>query len=146
MFVVIDLENTISNSSDRMWMLRYNGESQTLNEHYKKQFQEAFMDDFVNENVKLFMDSLKGNPDNVVVILTAKLDKYRDLVEGWLEHYQVKYDVLVMKSDETMTDLGYKEKYVSLNKENIDFALDDVGAMCAMFGKYNIPCLRIEQK
>jgi hypothetical protein len=146
MLVVIDLENTITNASDRMWLLKYEGKSEDMKEHYDNQFQEGFVDDHLNTNVKLFMDVLDKNHNNVIVILTAKLGKYRDLVVGWLEHYDVKYNELIMKCCDNISDIEFKEGYVKLNKDKIDFALDDVGANCAMFGKYNIPCLRIEQK
>lgn len=145
MLVVVDLENTISNASDRLWLLKYKGTSKVLIEQYDLQFQEGFIDDYINMNVKLFIDSLvkKGY---AVVILTAKLEKYRQMVVEWLLKYKVKYDVLVMKQDDNISDLEFKEKYIILNKTSIDFALDDVGAVCAMFGEHNIPCLRIEQK
>lgn len=145
MLVVIDLENTITNSSDRMWLLKYEGKSDDMKQHYDKQFQESFVDDFVNMNVKMFMDKLYENGNNVIVILTAKLKKYEPIVKQWLEHNGVKYDELVMKEDESLTDLEFKESYI-LNDNHIDFALDDVGKNCRMFAKYNIPCLRIEQK
>jgi len=145
MLVVIDLEHTISNSSDRLWLLKYNGDSEVLKQEYDRQFQESFMDDYLNMNVKLFIDSLvkKGY---TIVILTAKKHKYRQLVIEWLHHYKVKYDVLVMKRHENVSDLDFKENYVKLNKHLITFALDDVGSNCAMFSEHNIPCLRIEQK
>lgn len=144
MTVIIDLENTISNSSDRMWLLKYGGSSPVIQEMYDKQFQEAFMDDYLNMNVKLFMDTLFLN--NNIIILTAKLEKYRNLVVSWLEHYGVKYDSLIMKQNEEESDIIFKRKYAALNAGDINFALDDVGANCAMFGEYGIPCLRIEQK
>ena len=146
MLVIIDLENTISNSSDRMWLLKYQGKNDDIAEEYKKQFQESFIDDYLNLNVKMFMDTIYKNRENVIVILTAKDIKYESLVKQWLEHNGVPYDVLIMKENKLMTDLEFKEDYVIKNKHLIDFALDDVGANCAMFATHNIPCLRIEQK
>lgn len=136
MLVVIDLENTISNSEHRMFMLK---------DYPKKEFDEKFIDDSVNENVKLFMDILyKRNCE--IVVLTAKLWVYHSLVIEWLEKYKIMYHTLVMKQNAEIKDLDFKEEYVTKNKSNILFALDDVGANCAMFSKYDIPCLRIEQK
>jgi len=144
MLVVIDLENTITNASHRMWMLN-SGFDDFSKAQYMRNFQESFIDDDINMNVKLFILSLvkKGHE---IVILTAKHVKYRSMVKKWLLEHEIYFDALIMKEDENIGDLEFKERYVQSNRDNIDFALDDVGANCAMFGTYNIPCLRIEQK
>ena len=145
MLVVIDLENTITDASHRIWLLKYEGCSDILKEEYDRQFQEGFLNDALNINVKMFIDSLVKK-EHTIVILTAKHEKYRGMVGEWLRNYCVKFDVLIMKQNDSEEDLEFKRKYVALNRDVIDFALDDVGAVCAMFAEYNIPCLRIEQK
>jgi len=142
--VVVDLENTISDSRHRMWLLGYGVDDASKKEHYDK-FQEEFKYDKLNMNVKMFIDSLvrKGY---TIVILTAKLEKYRVMVTNWLVENDVLFSSLVMKKKENISDLKFKENYIIVNQKLITFALDDVGSNCALFGKYNIPCLRIEQK
>ena len=136
MKAVIDLENTISNASHRMHLLY----------HCKnEEFQDAFIDDSVNDNVKKFMWQLYKK-DYEVVILTAKLSKYVSMVTDWLETNNVIYNTLEMKQSDLITDEQFKEEYIKINKNDIAFALDDVGRVCAIYEKYNVPCLRIEQK
>ena len=136
--VIIDLENTLSDSRHRMFLLELGDE--------QEEFQLRFKDDKVNHNVKFFMKSLmkKGY---AITILTAKIDSYRDMVVDWLKENDISYHYLVMKpEDSKQNSLEFKESYVLDTTVKISFALNDVGAECAMFEKYNIPCLRIEQK
>ena len=137
MKIIFDLENTISNSSHRMHLL-YNCKH--------KEFQNEFQNDSVNENIKLFMNSIYRQGYKIV-ILTSKLSKYKLMVIKWLEENDVSYDQLIMKHNMLdCSDIEFKEEYIKRNKTNIIFAYDDVGKNCALFAKYNIPCLRIEQK
>ena len=143
--VIIDLENTISDARHRMWLLKYDGDDELLKEEYNRQFQEGFIYDDINMNVKMFISSLikKGH---MITILTAKHEKYRSMVTEWLYKFEISFDSLVMKTNHSDSDLEFKRSFASHNRELIDFALDDVGSMCAMYSEYNIPCLRIEQK
>jgi len=146
MIVVVDLENTISDARHRMWLLEYNKVPEKYkNKEYIKQFQESFVDDDINVNVKMFIDSL-SKKGHTIVILTAKHERYRNMVAEWLRKYEVKFDVLIMKQSASEEDLEFKRKYIALNRDVISFALDDVGSICAVFGEYGVPCLRIEQK
>ena len=144
-FVIVDLENTISDARNRLWLLKSESEDQLLKEEYNRQFQEGFIYDEINMNVKLFMDALHKKGYSII-ILTAKDVDYRSVVVEWLDKYDVSYSLLIMKDNDKISDLKFKEKYVSKIKHDVDFALDDVGANCAMFATHNIPCLRIEQK
>ena len=137
MKIIFDLENTISNSSHRMHLL-YNCKHE--------EFQREFYHDSVNHNIKMFMKSIYNNGYKIV-ILTAKSAIYRLMVVKWLEENDICYDELIMKHDLLKcSDSEFKEEYIKRNKQNIMFAYDDVGANCEIFDKYNIPCLRVEQK
>lgn len=138
MKIIIDLENTLSNSSHRM---------KHLESSDQVRFQEEFKNDTLNENVKLFMDMWRKNGYDIV-ILSAKKDIYLKMVVDWLVKYDVIFTELIMKpaTKNGVSDINFKEAYVYQNSQDIMFALDDVGANCKMFAKYNIPCLRVEQK
>lgn len=140
--IVVDLENTISNANHRLWMLTYKN-----NEEMYKKFQDAFEEDRLNNDVKLFLDSL-SKKGYTIVILTAKTYDYFDIVIDWLERYDICYDALVMKpsGDYKFSDLEFKKRYIKNNIDEIEFALNDVGKECALFSNFNIPCLRIVQK
>lgn len=134
--IVIDLENTISNSGHRMHFL-YNCDN--------KRFQEEFSNDSVNNDVKFFIDSL-AHKGHEIIILTAKTANYRQIVIDWLIKNEVFFDALLMKPEDSKeSDISFKEKFVKRNATKILFALNDVGKECAMFAKNNVPCLRIQQ-
>ena len=140
---IFDLENTISNAYHRMSFLKMMNKSDVYKHELSLIFQSGFQDDKVNLNIKMFMESLmhKGYK---IVILTEKLDSYREMVFEWLNKNHILYHELIMKYSDAEVD--FKEKYVIENLNDIAFAFDDVGKNCAMFQRYNIPCLRIEQK
>lgn len=137
--VLIDLENTISNSSSRLFLLK-SGDDKT--------FQERFVEDTLNMDIKLFIDALYKKGGYNIIILTAKTDDYYNDVSDWLEKYEVRYNMLAMKpvknAKQNATD--FKESFIRNYEDEIAFALDDVGENCALFAKYNIPCLRITQR
>ncbi len=133
--VIVDLENTLSNSKHRMFLLKKDNEK----------FQKEFTNDTLNVNIYLFIKQLKMFNGYDIVILTAKKIKYKDLVIKWLNKHNVKYDELIMK-DGNMSDIEFKKVYTKIHKEEILFALDDVGANANMIKDEGIPCLRIEQK
>ena len=135
MNVIVDLEHTISNASHRIAMKKNGIE--------KCKFQLQFKNDRPNENVIKFMEQL-NETGSYVIILSAKRECYRTMVTHWLSLHEVKYDELVMMPDESyLTGEQFKEEYVINSDIHFDFALDDVGANCAMFYRNNIPCLRI---
>lgn len=138
MNVIVDLEHTISNAWHRI-DLKKEGLANEI-------FQKEFVNDRPNENVIIFMRQLIENGSKVCIV-SAKKEIYRRLVMCWLNLHQVMYDDLIMKPDDcTDSSEVFKQAILANFGEKIDFALDDVGANCAMFARNNIPCLRIEQK
>lgn len=133
MKIIIDLENTISNSNHRMHLLKTD----------PLRFQEEFINDTLNENIKYFIESWMKKRVKII-ILTAKSDIYKNLVIHWLKKNFVHYDKLIMKNGNE-SNIDFKEKYAKENKDDILMALDDVGSICEMYSKYDIPCLRIVQ-
>ena len=137
MNIIVDLEHTISNAWHRIKKSKDRG----IN------FQEEFVNDRPNNNIIMFMSQLMDNDSNVI-ILSAKREKYRQLVINWLNLHSVQYTALIMKPDDLFNYSAdeFKKTFIDSYKHKIDFALDDVGRNCAMFANNNIPCLRIEQR
>ena len=148
MIVIIDLENTLSNPKHRMEIL-YKSKLKCISDEtkisLKKSFQNEFSNDLVNNNVKKFMDSIYENKYNVI-ILTAKLESYKEIVKLWLTRHKIKYHKLVMKDNYFQSDIEFKREFAIKNIKEIVFAIDDVGENCKMFTEIGIPSLRIEQK
>lgn len=133
--LIVDLEGCLSNAKHRMHLLKENKFSE---------FQIQFKNDIINENIDIFIKQFKGLREVEIIILTAKQEEYRELVVKWLEKYNVLYDKLIMKN-ENLSDIKFKERYAKIHKEEILFALDDVGKNAKMFSDNGIPCLRVEQ-
>jgi len=135
--ILVDLEHTISNCSHRLHL---------LNKEPKDKFHEEFINDSVNENVKIFLKQLYCK-NNIIFILTAKNYKYEEVVLKWLKNNKIKFDCLVMKPEDFVgSHTEFKESYIKETKISFDFSLDDCGTNCAMFFKHGIPSLRIEQR
>ena len=141
MNIIIDLEHTISNAWHRIERKKHNGF------HINKDFQEEFVNDRPNNNVIEFMQQLADNNHTLIILSGKDYYKYIDDIRNWLLLHKVPYTQLICKdsaSDESTID--FKERIIKNMISKIDFALNDVGKECEMFGKYNIPCLRIEQR
>lgn len=136
--ILVDLENTLSNSSHRMHLLNKDNEK----------FQKEFLNDPPNENVIDFTNSWFNNNLNIrIVVLSAKRDKYRKDAELWLKKYNVEYSELVMQKDnDKRTPWEFKEDFIKEHRTKIILALDDVGKTCAMIASHFIPVLRITQE
>ena len=135
--LLIDLENTLSNSKHRMHLLGKDNEK----------FQKEFLNDPPNKNVIDFVNSMYNNNYNIsVVILSAKKEKYKKDAIKWLEKNNVAYDELIMQPDrDKRLPFQFKSDYVKENRNRILFALDDVGRTCAMIAENRIPVLKIQQ-
>ena len=133
--LVIDIEGTLSNAKHRMHLLK---------ENKFLEFQKQFEFDTLNKNVFLFIKQFKQFREVEIILLTAKQERYRDIVIKWLQKYNIKYDKLIMKNED-ISDINFKERYAKNHKEEILFALEDVGKIAKMFSDNGIPCLRIEQ-
>lgn len=135
--ILADLENTISNSKHRMHLLKTN----------KAKFQDEFKNDPPNTNVINFLNSYYNNNYNIqIVILSAKKEQYRSIVEEWLKKYEVIYDELIMqKTNDNRKPSVFKSDYIKENRTRIIMALDDVGETCKMISENHIPVLRIQQ-
>ena len=135
--ILVDLENTLSNSKHRMHLLKKD----------KEKFQKEFLNDPPNKNVIDFTNSLYNNNYNFrIVVLSAKRDTYKKDAEKWLRDHEVIYDELIMQREkDKRLPFEFKSDFIKENKNNILFALDDVGKTCAMIASHFIPVLKIDQ-
>lgn len=136
--VLVDLENTLSNSKHRMHLLKVDS----------IKFQKEFLNDPPNTNVINFTNSFYNNNYNInITVLSAKKEKYRKDAELWLKKNEVIYDELIMQGDkDKRKPFDFKSDFVKENRNKILLALDDVGKTCAMIADNHIPVLRIVQE
>lgn len=136
--ILVDLENTLSNSSHRMRFLNKD------NERFKKEF----VNDPPNQNVINFVNSLHNNNyDICITVISAQKEEYKQDAETWLKKYQVEYAELIMQPDrDKRKPFDFKSEYVKRNRSRFLFALDDVSRTCDMIAENYIPVLKIYQE
>jgi len=136
--ILVDLENTLSNSAHRMHLLNVDN----------IKFQKEFSNDKPNTNLINFTNSFFNNNYNIIIIvLSAKKEKYRKEAELWLKSNGVIYSKLIMQPDkDKRKPFDFKSDYVKENRTKVLFALDDVGRTCAMIADNFIPVLKIIQE
>ena len=134
--VLVDLENTLSDSGHRMHLIKSN----------PTKFQEEFINDLPDNNVINFTNSWYTNNYNIkVIVLSAKREAHRKIAEEWLEKHKVIYSELVMQgNNDKRTPPEYKADFVKENRNRILFAMDDVGKTCAMIAENYIPVLHVK--
>ena len=134
--ILVDLENTLSDSGHRMKWLKTNN----------KKFNEEFKNDAPDLNIINFTNSFYSSNYNIkIVVLSAKREEYRQMAESWLKNNNVIYDELVMQRDkDKRTPPEYKSDFVKENRNRILFAMDDVGKTCAMIAENYIPVLHVK--
>jgi hypothetical protein len=85
---VIDIDGVLSDAVSRQHYL----ESPRRD---WRAFFDACGDDPVIEEVKVLLDLL--DRDLMIVLLTARPERVHPLTEAWLEHYEIRWDLLIMR-------------------------------------------------
>ena len=86
--VVVDIDGVLSDAVGRQHYLEYPRRDW-------RAFFDACGDDPLIEEVKVLLDLL--DDDLRIVLLTARPRRVHELTEAWLHHYQIRFDLLVMR-------------------------------------------------
>ena len=134
--VVVDMDGVLSDAASRQHYL----ESAQRN---WRAFFDACGEDPVIEEVKVLLDLL--DRDLVVVLLTARPERVHHLTEAWLQHYEIRWDLLIMRpwGDYDMAREFKRSTVAELRKAGFDLrlAIEDDRRNVDMFRREGVPAL-----
>lgn len=136
--VVFDIDGVLSDATSRQHFLERGRRDWTA-------FFEACADDPVIEEVARLLELL--DPALVVVLLTGRPLRVQPQTLAWLERYEVRWDLLVMRErgDDQQVS-AYKRSVVGeLRRAGLELrlALEDDPMNHAMFVEEGVPCVYI---
>ena len=133
---VIDIDGVLSDAVSRQHYL----ESPRRD---WRAFFDACGDDPVIEEVKVLLDLL--DRDLRVVLLTARPERVHHLTEAWLQHYGIRWDLLIMRGwGDYEVSRDFKQSTVWELREagfELVLAIEDDRRNVEMFRAEGIPCL-----
>jgi uncharacterized HAD superfamily protein len=136
--VVVDIDGVLSDAASRQHYL----ESPRRD---WRAFFDACGQDPVIEEVKVLLDLLDA--DLRVVLLTARPEQIHHLTEAWLRHYDIRWDVLIMRGwGDYEVSRDFKQMTVhELRRYGFDLqlAFEDDRRNVDMFTREGIPCLYV---
>ncbi len=144
-WAIFDLDNTIADMSNR---LQIASESGKLDYSRLHDLELIKTDEPMYETIDLINDLANFNIS--IFILTGRFESTKEVTEKWLNHHNVSYDKLVMKSykDTYIKSNTWKEKQLlkfieenNITSEHIILAADDHKPNQTMFESWGIPCL-----
>ena len=134
--VVIDLDGVLSDAVSRQHYLEAPRQDW-------RAFFDACGDDPVIEEVKVLLDLL--DPSLQVVLLTARPLRVHHLTEAWLDRYQIRWDVLLMRPwGDFELSRDFKQASVwDLRTYGFELrlAIEDDRRNVAMFRAEDVPCI-----
>jgi beta-phosphoglucomutase-like phosphatase (HAD superfamily) len=136
--VIVDLDGTLSDASGRQHHLERRPKDWDA-------FFDAVGDDAVLAHVARLVECLDA--DLTVILLTARPRRVEALTISWLERYELRWDLLVMRDDRDFSPSpkAKREAVAALRGVGFDLrlAIDDDPRNVAMFEKEEIPCLYV---
>jgi len=133
---VVDIDGVLSDAANRQHYL----------EAPRRDWQgffEACGDDDVIEEVKVLLDLL--HPDLRIILLTARPERVHHLTEAWLRHYEIRWDLLIMRpwGDYDMSREFKQSTIGDLRAFGFDLRLgiEDDRRNVDMLRREGIPCL-----
>jgi hypothetical protein len=133
---VIDLDGVLSDATSRQHYLE-------APRRDWRAFFDACGEDPVIEEVKVLLDLL--DRELGVVLLTARPERVHHLTEAWLEHYRIRWDLLVMRPHgDYDVARAFKQTSVEELREfgfELRLAIEDDRENVAMFRAAGVPCL-----
>jgi len=134
--VVVDIDGVLSDAASRQHYLE-----SPLRDW--RAFFDACGEDPVIEEVKVLLDLL--DPELRVVLLTARPERVHPLTEAWLHHYEIRYDVLIMRpyGDYDMARHFKQATVADLRAYGfvLELAIEDDRRNVEMFRREGIPSL-----
>jgi phosphoglycolate phosphatase-like HAD superfamily hydrolase len=133
---VVDLDGVLSDAASRQHYL----ESPRRD---WRAFFDACGDDPVIEEVRVLLDLL--DPTLRIVLLTARPERVHHLTEAWLRHYEIRWDLLIMRPDSEQ-ELAREWKHSAvkaLRAKGFELllAIEDDRRNVDMFRGAGVPCI-----
>jgi phosphoglycolate phosphatase-like HAD superfamily hydrolase len=136
--VVFDVDGVLSDASGRQHYL--SGYSRDWDGF----FEAAGADPLIEEVARL-LELLE--PSLAVILLTARPARIREITVAWLEHFGLRYDLLVMRSGgDFLRAVEFKRRETRALKEygfELRLALEDDRRNLEMFESEGVPCLYV---
>jgi hypothetical protein len=133
---VIDIDGVLSDAASRQHYL----ESPRRD---WRAFFDACGDDPVIEEVKVLLDLL--DRDLLIVLLTARPERVHPLTEAWLEHYEIRWDLLITRGWGDYEVARDFKQLTAWELRDAGFelrlAIEDDRRNVEMFRAEGIPCL-----
>jgi phosphoglycolate phosphatase-like HAD superfamily hydrolase len=108
-------------------------------------FFDACGDDAVIEEIETLLSLL--DPTLLVLLVTARPQRVRDLTLSWLDHHELRWDLLVMRpTREYSPAVVFKRDVVDELRDagyELELALEDDPRNRAMYVNEGIPCLYV---
>ena len=142
MKVIIDIDNTLSNSNIRFALAtRPNGKIDWEAAHIPNNI---LMDDPFHPMIDLAKKYKKDGFE--VIVLKGRPESVESVTEEWLKKYEIEYDRLIMRnrSSHFLKAVVYKEKaYKTLIKSDVFCAYDDEEEIIQMWNNLGIPAFKV---
>jgi hypothetical protein len=133
---VIDIDGVLSDATTRQHYLE-------APRRDWRAFFDACGEDPVIEEVKVLLDLL--DPALKTVLLTARPERVHHLTEAWLEHYRIRWDVLLMRpwGDYVQSREFKQESVWELRSYGFELrlAIEDDRRNVEMFRGEGVPCI-----
>jgi hypothetical protein len=135
---VIDIDGVLSDATSRQHYLE-------APRRDWRAFFEACGEDPVIEEVKVLLDLLDSELH--VVLLTARPERVHHLTEAWLEHYRIRWDLLLMRPwGDYDQSRDFKQTSVWELRQygfELQLAIEDDRRNVEMFRAEGVPCIYI---
>ena len=134
--VVVDIDGVLSDAASRQHYLEAPRRDWAA-------FFEACGEDPVIEEMKVMLDLL--DPELQVILLTARPERVHHLTEAWLRHYEIRWDLLLMRpwGDYDMSRDFKMFSLADLRHFGFDvkLAIEDDRRNVEMFRAQGVPCV-----
>jgi phosphoglycolate phosphatase-like HAD superfamily hydrolase len=134
--VVVDIDGVLSDAASRQHYLE-------APRRDWRAFFDACGEDPVIEEVKVLLDLLDATLR--VVLLTARPERVHELTEAWLQHYGIRWDLLIMRpwGDYDMARHFKQASVADLRHAGfeLELAIEDDRRNVEMFRRQGIPSL-----
>jgi len=136
--VVFDIDGVLADAQGRQHHLEWGRRDWDA-------FFEAAADDPVIREVETLLGLL--DPVLQVLLVTARPRRIRDLTLSWLDHHELRWDLLVMRpTREFSPAVGFKRDVVDELRDEgftLELALEDDPRNRAMYVDAGVPCLYV---
>ena len=145
MFVVFDLDGTLSNTSHR---------SHFLTEHKPKKWREFYLacsDDTLQRHTRSVLIALHRSGHHIE-IWSGRSDLVRQMTEEWLRFYDIWYAIGVLRmrrEGDYRSDVTLKREWLKLCTtegaiKSPDLVFEDRDRVVEMWRQHGIPCFQVQ--